>query len=414
MLNSYAWIILIFVLLDYALGAAAGVLNLKNIRDELPEEFADVWDKDRYAKSQQYLAATTRLGLVSSTVLLAVLLVFWFAGGFNFVDALARGLGFGPTLTGLAYFAFLAALSNMISTGFSLYSTFVIEERFGFNKTTLKTFILDRIKIAALACILGGPIIGGILYFLGHAGPNAWLYCWAGVTVFILFIQMVAPTWIMPLFNKFLPLENQELKQAVLDYTDSVDFPLENLFMMDGSKRSSKSNAFFAGFGKRRRIALFDTLIEKHTIPELVAVVAHEVGHYKKKHILTNMVISILHLGLMFYLLSLFISRQGLFDAFFMEQASVYAGLLFFGLLYAPVETILGLGLGMLSRKNEYEADLFSVTTTGDPQAMIDALKKLSRDNLSNLWPHPFYVFLAYSHPPVLERIRAIQQIEIH
>ena len=411
-MNSYAWIILTFVLLDYALGTVAGILNLKNIRDDLPREFADVWDKERYATSQQYLAATSRLGLVSSTVFLLVLLVFWFTGGFHYTDSLARSFGLGPVLTGLVFFAILAVLSNLVSTGFSLYSTFVIEERFGFNKTTLKTYIQDRMKILALAIVLGGPILGGILFFLGQAGPNAWVYCWAGMTVFIFFIQLIAPTWIMPLFNKFLPLENQELKDAVLSYTKSVDFPLDNLFMMDGSKRSAKSNAFFAGFGKRRRIALFDTLIEKHTIPELVAVVAHEVGHYKKKHILVNMVISILHLGLMFFLLSLFISRQGLFDAFLVKQASVYAGLLFFGLLYTPVETVLGLGLGMLSRRNEYEADRFSVTTTGDPQAMIDALKKLSRDNLSNLWPHPFYVFLAYSHPPVLERIRAIERMK--
>ncbi|MBI9074824.1 MAG: M48 family metallopeptidase [Desulfatibacillum sp.] len=410
-MNSYAWIILAFLLLDYVLGTAADVLNLKNIRDELPEEFANVWDKERYAASQQYLAATTRLGLVASTVFLAAMLVFWFAGGFDYTDRLARSLGWGSVFTGLVFYAILAILSNFLSTGFSLYSTFVIEERFGFNKTTLKTYILDRIKMLALAVVLGGPIIGGILFFLGQAGPHAWIYCWMGVTVFILLIQMVAPTWIMPLFNKFLPLENEEIKEAVLGYTRSVDFPLDNLFMMDGSKRSAKSNAFFAGFGKRRRIALFDTLIEKHTIEELVAVVAHEVGHYKKKHIIVNMGISILHLGFMFFLLSLFISRQGLFDAFFMEQASVYAGLLFFGLLYTPVETVLGIGLSMLSRKNEYEADRFAVTTTGNPRAMVDALKKLSRDNLSNLWPHPFYVFLNYSHPPVLDRIRAIERV---
>ena len=409
-MNAYAWIILFFLLAGFILETSADILNLKNLRDQLPEEFAGVWDSEKYEKSQQYLAANTRLGFVSSSFFLVVLLVFWFAGGFNYVDQAARSLGFGPTLSGLAFFAILAVANGVLSIGFSVYSTFVIEEKFGFNKTTVKTFIVDRIKGCILAIILGGPLLAGILFFLESAGPLAWLYCWIAAAAFILLIQLIAPTVVMPLFNKFLPLENDELKDAVLDYTKSVEFPLDNLFMMDGSKRSSKSNAFFAGFGKRRRVALFDTLIERHTIPELVAVVAHEVGHYKKKHIIKGMIIGILHLGLMFFLLSLFLSQKGLFDAFFMDNASVYAGLIFFSLLFSPIETILGIGLNIMSRKHEYEADEFAAKTTGRPQAMIDALIKLSRDNLSNLAPHPFFVFMNYSHPPVLERIRALRK----
>jgi len=213
----------------------------------------------------------------------------------------------------------------------------------------------------------------------------------------------------MPLFNKFEPLEDGELKTAIISYADAVNFPLKNVFVMDGSKRSGKSNAFFTGFGKNKRIALFDTLIAQHTVSELVAVLAHEIGHYKKKHILKSLIIGIVHTGVMFFLLSLFISYQGLFDAFYMDQQSVYAGLIFFGMLYSPIEFFLGIFLQMRSRKNEYEADRFAVETTKDSESMTNALKKLSAHNLSNLVPHPFYVFMNYSHPPVLERIKAIR-----
>ncbi len=217
----------------------------------------------------------------------------------------------------------------------------------------------------------------------------------------------------MPLFNKFTPLESDELKEAILNYTDSVNFPVKNVFVMDGSKRSSKSNAFFIGFGRNKRIALFDTLIEKHTVPELVAVLAHEIGHHKKKHVLQGTIISILHSGLLFFLLSIFLGSPSLYDAFYMEQQSIYSGILFFGLLYTPLEMILSIIIQAVSRKNEYEADHFAVETTKQPQKLIDALKKLSAGNLSNLTPHPFYVFLNYSHPPLLERIRTISQYEV-
>ncbi|MFC1477545.1 M48 family metallopeptidase, partial [candidate division KSB1 bacterium] len=236
------------------------------------------------------------------------------------------------------------------------------------------------------------------------------LYCWIVSIVFILFVQYIAPTWIMPLFNKFTPIEDGELKDKILDYARSVRFSLKGVFIMDGSKRSSKSNAFFTGFGKNKRIALFDTLIEKHTVQELVSVLAHEIGHYKKKHILKGMAISIVHMGIMFYLISIFLTHDGLFEAFYVEQA-VYTGLIFFGMLFAPIEMVLGILMNILSRKHEYEADGFAADTTGTPFALVDALKKLSVHNLSNLTPHPFYVFLNYSHPPVLQRIRVLKEI---
>jgi STE24 endopeptidase len=225
-------------------------------------------------------------------------------------------------------------------------------------------------------------------------------------------MQFIFPTWIMPLFNKFTPMESGELKEAILKYARSVNFPIKNVFVMDGSKRSSKSNAFFTGFGRNKRIALFDTLIEKHTVPELVAVLGHEIGHYKRKHILQGMVISILHTGVLLFLLSVFLNSAGLYGAFYMEQHSVYAGLLFFGLLYTPIELLLSIVMQMVSRRNEYQADHFAAETIDEPESMVDALKKLSASNLSNLTPHPFYVFLNYSHPPLLQRIQAIQRYE--
>jgi STE24 endopeptidase len=260
-----------------------------------------------------------------------------------------------------------------------------------------------------LGILLGGPLLAGLLFFFDVAGNMAWIYAWVVTTVFTLIVQFIAPTWIMPLFNKFIPLEEGELRESIVSYAENVKFPLKGIFVMDGSKRSKKSNAFFTGFGKNKRIVLFDTLINNHTVGELVSVLAHEVGHYKKRHILKSIIISILHMGLMFYLLSIFLSHQGLFDAFYMDSMSVYVGLIFFGMLYTPIEMILSVIMQIFSRKNEYEADRFAADTTENAENMVTALKNLSRDNLSNLTPHPVYVFLNYSHPPVLKRIEAIR-----
>ena len=300
---------------------------------------------------------------------------------------------------------------SVISLPFSIYSTFVIEERFGFNKTTPKTFVLDLVKGLGLGLLIGMPLLAGILAFFMYTGDLAWLYAWIAITLFSLVMQYVAPTWIMPLFNKFTPLEEGELRTAIEEYTDKVDFPLQGLFVIDGSKRSSKSNAFFTGFGNNKRIALYDTLIENHTNDELVAVLAHEIGHYKKKHIIKGMITSVIQTGAMLFVLSIFLQAKGLFDAFYMDEMPVYAGLIFFGMLYAPIDMILSVFMQISSRKHEYEADEFAATTTGKPEDMIATLKKLSKDNLSNLTPHPFYVFLNYSHPPALQRIKAIREI---
>ncbi|MBT8340076.1 MAG: M48 family metallopeptidase, partial [Desulfatitalea sp.] len=340
---------------------------------------------------------------------LAVLLAFWFAGGFAWLDVWARGFGFGPVPTGMIYIGALALLKGIISQPFDIYSTFVIEARFGFNKTTWRTYVVDRMKALLLGVLLGGPLLAVILLFFEHAGVNAWWCCWLATVIFMLTVQYVAPTWIMPLFNRFDPLPEGELREAVIRYAREINFALDNIFVMDGSKRSTRANAYFTGFGRRRRIVLFDTLIEQHSTDALVAVLAHEMGHYKQNHIVKMLVIGIAQAGVMFYILSWFISFPGLFDAFYVPQVSVYAGLIFFGMLFSPINSLLGIAVNALSRRHEFSADRFAVATAPQGRALAEALKKLSVDNLSNLQPHPFYVFLNYSHPPVLERVEAIE-----
>jgi len=410
-MNFIAIIIIVTIVVDLLLHLISDALNLKMLQNKVPEAFEGIFDAERYAKSQDYLKVNTRFGWVSTVFNTLVMLVFWFGGGFALLDNWARSLGQGPVVTGLIYIGVLMLAYGIIAQPFSLYATFVIEERFGFNKTTLKTYVTDLAKGFVLAILLGTPLLAGILAFFEYTGAIAWLFCWAAVTLYMLFIQFIAPTWIMPLFNKFSPLEEGDLRERIFAYAQSIEYPLANVFVMDGSKRSGKSNAFFTGFGKNKRIVLFDTLIEQHTVDELLAVLAHEMGHYKKKHILQGMLIAVIQTGVMFFLLSFFISFQGLFDAFYLEQTSVYAGLIFFGMLYSPIDFFLGILSQMRSRRNEYQADRFSVETTRNPAAMIGALKKLAVHNLSNLVPHPFYVFLNYSHPPVLRRVEAIEDL---
>jgi STE24 endopeptidase len=407
-MNGFSIFILATLGIDYILTLAADLKNMQSLNAGLPDEFEGLYDPETYQKSQIYTKVTTRFGILTSTFDLAVLLLFWFLGGFNWLDLIVRGWHLPVIAVGLVYIGILIAAKTILSLPFSLYSTFVIEERFGFNKTTPKTYVLDMLKGLALGILLGGALLAGILAFFTFLHQYAWLYAWAAVTVFTLIIMFVAPRWIMPLFNEFKPLGEGDLRSKIQNYMNRVNFKMEGLYVMDGSKRSSKSNAFFTGFGKNKRVVLFDTLIENHSDDELVAVLAHEIGHYKKKHILTTMIASILQTGLMFVLLAIFLHSSGLYAAFYMDHAAVYTGLIFFGLLYTPLELILSIFMQMVSRKHEYEADAFA-SSTFKKEPMIAALKKLSKDNLSNLTPHPFYVFLNYSHPTVLQRIEAIR-----
>ena len=410
-MNTYLAVILTILIVEYFFNLLVETLNLKNIKTHLPDEFTNLYDSEKYEKSQRYLKETTRFELSTDTLMTFLTISFILAGGFNIADRFSRNFGFGDIVTGLIFAAIIMLIMQVINIPLSAYSTFHIEEKYGFNKTTVKTFILDIIKSWLLIIILGGIIFSVILWFFGKTGEFAWLYCWAAVTIFQIFVMFLAPVVIMPLFNKFTPIKDCELKTTLEDYAEKENFKIKGIFTMDGSKRSTKSNAFFTGFGKFRRIVLFDTLIEKHSTDELVSILAHEIGHYKKKHILIHLLISIVTSGLMFFILSFFLNNPGLFTAFKMEHTSIYASLFFFGFLYAPIEMITSIFSNILSRKNEYQADEYSVKTYKKPDAMILALKKLSVDNLSNLTPHPFKVFLSYSHPPVLERIKSIRKL---
>jgi STE24 endopeptidase len=413
-MNLLSIALLIALVIIYLVETAAKMLNLRSLNAELPEEFVGVYDPDTYARSQKYTQSTTRFAFVQSIFEFVLLIAFWLLGGFNILDLVVRSFGFSPFVNGLIYVGILALGNAVLTMPFDAYGTFVIEEKFGFNKTTLKTFIVDRIKGFVLATVIGGAVLSAILAFFLWAGSLAWLYAWGGLTVFMLAITFIAPTWIMPLFNKFTPLEEGELRTAIFDYAKSVSFPLTNIYVMDGSKRSSKSNAFFTGFGKNKRIALFDNLIAKHSVAQLVAILAHEIGHYKKRHITIRIVLGVLQYGVVFYLFSLVLDSRQLFDAFRMDHMSVYAGLVFFGILYSPLSFILSIFLNLFSRRHEFQADQYAVKTTGPKEHLIGALKTLSLTNLSNLTPHPFYVLMTYSHPPVLKRIEAIERADVH
>ncbi len=408
-MNAYAAIILAALLAEYALKLVSDVLTLRHLQPTLPAEFRDTFDEEEYERAQAYTRTTTRFGLVSSTFGLAVLLVFWFAGGFEGLDTIVRGWGFGPIGTGLCYVGLLVLGRGALSLPFSLYSTFGIEERFGFNETTPRTFALDLLKGIALGVALGGPLLAAILWFFQSTGPYGWVYAWAVVTAVMLGLQFFAPRYLMPLFNDFEPLEEGELRGAILSYADRVDFPVDDVYVMDGSRRSNKANAFFTGFGANRRIVLFDTLVEQLSVDELLSVVAHEMGHYKLNHIPQRIATSVVQTGVLFLLLSLFLQVEGLFHAFYVDQPSVYTGLLFFGLVYAPVDLLLSIPLNAWARRHEFQADRFAVETTAQDGPLVGGLKRLAETNLSNLTPHPLTVALEYSHPPLSRRIEQIR-----
>jgi len=411
-MHIYLVIIIVFLVGGYLLEALAQYLNLNHLASELPEEFSDTFDAKEYKKSQDYTRAKTRLEIISSSVNLVILLAFIFLGGFPWLDGLVRSLGWTEAWTGIVFIGLLALAQDLISLPFEIYNNFGLEERFGFNRMGWKTFLSDKLKEYFLLALIGIPLLFWILLFFGKFPHIGWLYAWGFIIVIMLAIQYVAPTWILPLFNKFTPLEDGELKDKITNYIQKTGFKLKGIFVMDGSKRSTKSNAFFTGFGKKKRIALFDTLINKHEPNELVAVLAHEIGHYKLKHNLKNLFIAIIKLGIVLYLMSIFITHPPLFQAFGLENMSVYAGLIFFALLYTPVSLIMSVIFNHLSRKYEFQADSFAAKSTEQPRDLIRALKKLSADNLSNLTPHPLYVFLEYSHPPVLDRINNLRHLE--
>lgn len=387
-------------------------LNLKAIRPEIPKEFEGVYDQEKYSKSQSYLKDQTQTELVTSTIQTAATIAFILLGGFNWIYQQAVSVSDQLIPQGLAFAGLLFVISTLWGIPFKLYETFVLEERYGFNKTTPKTFVLDLVKGGGITLLIGAPLFALLLLFFKNTDGHAWWISWLVITLVQLVLMYLAPVVILPLFNKFEPLEEGELRTELETYAENQGFQLSGLFKIDGSRRSTRANAYFTGFGKNRRIALFDTLIENHSNPELVAILAHEVGHAKCKHIHKQLILGILSTGLMFFLLSQAIHFPELYEAFGLPTTSplpIYAGFIFFGFLYTPISTLLSIFTNVLSRKFEFEADAFAVDTTKNSEPLISGLKKLSVDNLSNLTPHPWLVFLEYSHPPVLERIEAMR-----
>jgi len=398
------YIIIAIIIINFIVDKIVDALNAKHFNDALPKDLQDVYDETEYKKSQQYKATNYRFGLITSTFSLVLTLTFLFLDGFEFVDNIARSFSDNPIIIALIFFGIIMIASDIINTPFSYYSTFVIEERFGFNKTTKTTFFLDKLKGWLMMAIVGGGILALIIWFYQSTSTYFWLYAWALVAVFVLFMNMFYSKLIVPIFNKQKPLEAGTLRDKISEYAQTVGFKLDKIFVIDGSKRSTKANAYFSGFGSEKRVTLYDTLINDLEEEEIVAVLAHEVGHYKKKHIIFNLFASILMTGLMLYILSLFISNPLLSNALGVEIPSFHIGLIAFGLLYAPISEITGLIMNLFSRKFEYQADDYAKNTY-KAEPLITSLKKLSKNSLSNLTPHPAYVFMHYSHPTLLERI---------
>lgn len=393
---------------NYGFDILLEVLNLKEGKKPLPSEAEGIYETEKYKKSINYQAVQTKFGFISGAFSFLISILFLALGGFGWLNNLLLPYLSDDSFRALAFFGILFIVSDIMSIPFQLYSTFVIEEKFGFNKTTPKLFILDKLKGYALGTLLGGVLLYVLLYLLTTLGGQFWWVFWVVITVFMLFMNMFYTTLIMPLFNKLTPLEEGELRSAIEVYSKKVDFPLTNIFVIDGSKRSSKANAFFSGFGKKKKVVLYDTLIKNHSIEELVAIFAHEVGHYKKKHIIGSLVSSVLQTGAMLYIMSVFIFNESLSLALGGQNLQLHLNLIAFSMLYAPISFITSILSNVISRKNEFEADRFAIETTNKVDLPL-ALKKLSVDNLSNLQPHPSYVFFHYSHPPLLKRLEAMK-----
>jgi STE24 endopeptidase len=402
------YIIIGMIILNFIIEKVLDALNAKHYNDPIPNELDDVYDAEAYKKSQEYKAINYKFGVLTSAFSLVLTLGFLLLDGFEYVDNIARSYSENSMVVALMFFGIIMLASDIITTPFAYYKTFVIEERFGFNKTTKKTFVLDKLKGLLMMAILGGGILALVVWFYELTGNLFWLYTWAIITVFSLFMNMFYAKLIVPLFNKQTPLEEGDLRNKISDYAKTVGFNLDKIFVIDGSKRSTKANAYFSGFGSEKRVTLYDTLVNDLEQDEIVAVLAHEVGHYKKKHIIYNLIASIALTGIMLYVLSVFISNPLLSNALGVDIQSFHVGLIAFGLLYTPISELTGLWMNYLSRQFEYQADDYAKNTY-KPEPLIKALKKLSKNSLSNLTPHPAYVFMHYSHPTLLERVKNLK-----
>jgi len=405
--NGVFFVMMAVLLMGYVLDQLLDLLNLRHALPQLPEELKGIFDEEEYKRSQLYKRDTTRFSFFTSTLSFLLMATLFMLGAFGWLDRLLLPLELPYVLHVLLFFGLLALAGDLLGTPFSLYGTFVIEERYGFNRTTLRTYFLDKLKGWVLGVIIGGGLLALVTWIYLKTGPWFWLLVLAVVSLFSIFMSMFYSQLIVPLFNKQEPLEDGSLRQKIEAFSLNAGFRLDNIYVMDGSKRSSKANAYFTGLGPKKRIVLYDTLIKDLEEEEIVAVLAHEVGHYKKKHTTTGLVLSLVQSALTFYLLSLFVGEDSFSVALGGEVASFHLGLIAFGVLYSPISTLLGLGTNLWSRRNEYQADAYAAA---HKQAghLISSLKKLSKNNLSNLTPHPAYVFFNYSHPTLLQRIRKL------
>jgi len=407
MMNTVFIAIVVIIAVDFALERILDYLNSKSRSARLPVELKDVYDEEQYRRQQEYKKVNERFSLLTSSFSFLVILLMLFLGGFSLVDGWARDITAQPILIVLVFFAILGLGADLVGTPFSLYDIFIIEERFGFNKTTPKIFVMDKLKGWLLGAIIGGGLLALVVWFYHVTGSLFWIYAWILATVFSVFMAMFYSSLIVPLFNKQTPLEEGELRDAIKSFSEKAGFRLTNIYVIDGSKRSTKANAYFTGLGPKKRIVLYDTLIKDLSVKEIVAVLAHEIGHYKKKHTLTGMITGIVQTGLTLFILSLFIGNPVLSAALGSKQPSFHMGLIAFGILYSPISMLTGLVMNYVSRRNEYAADRY-VKENYEARELAGALKKLSSKNLSNLTPHPAYVFFHYSHPTLLQRVRRL------
>jgi len=405
--ENWLFLIIGLVIFNYLFSTVLDFINGKNWRTEIPPVMKDFYHEDKYLKAKNYSKEKGKVSLISSTLSTLITLLFLVFGGYGWLDNFISLYYDIPFLKSGIFFLVLFILSDFISIPFSCYNTFVIEEKYGFNKTTVKTFVLDKIKGYLLTLIIGGVLLFGAIYIVSLLENGFWVWLWVSLSFILLLVNMFYADLIVPIFNKLTPLENGSLREKIESYTKKVGYSLKNIYIIDGSKRSSKANAFFSGLGPRKTIALYDTLVEKHTEEELVAVLAHEVGHYKKKHVITSLFLTIFQLGLMCFLLETCLKVGEISQALGGKEMVFHLGLVAFGILYSPLGTILSILMNINSRKNEFEADHYAKTTYSGA-ALELALKKLSVDSLSNLYPHPFYTFIHYSHPPLLKRLSAL------
>ena len=401
------YVIIAFILLEFILSKTLSWLNLKTWDKPMPEEVKDLYDREKYTKAKEYAAANYKIGTISSVLMLIITLTFLACRGFAWVDGIARSISPSPILQALIFFGILGAASYIIELPFEIYSTFVIEEKFGFNKTTPALFVGDKIKGILLALIVGGGILALLTFLYSLLGNKFWIAAWVVISGFSIFIAAFYTSVLLPIFNKLTPLEGGELRSAIEKYSAGVQFPLTNIFIMDGSKRSTKANAFFSGLGSKKNIVLYDNLIKDMNTDEITAVLAHEVGHYKRKHVFQSIILSILQMGIMLFIFGWMAGHPIMAQVLGAQQNSFHLSLVTFALLYSPISIITGLLMNLFSRKNEYEADAYAKETYS-ATPLISALKKLSVNHLSNLQPHPAFVFFNYSHPTLLQRIRAM------